>query len=110
VRGIRVPLAEVDRARIDGADEGFLEVLVKEGSDRVVAATMVSAHAGENVSELTAAMTAGIGLAKLAETIHCYPTQAEAIKRAADAFNRSRLTPSVKRAFSTLLALRRWGR
>jgi pyruvate/2-oxoglutarate dehydrogenase complex dihydrolipoamide dehydrogenase (E3) component len=106
-RVFRVELSEVDRARIDGAEDGFLEVLVKEGSDRILGATMVGAHAGENISELTAVMVAGVGLGKLAETIHCYPTHAEAIKRAADAYNRSRMTARVKRVFSLLLALRR---
>lgn len=48
------------------------------------------------ISDLTLAMTNGIGLKGVAQTIHCYPTQAEAIKRAADAYNRRRLTPRVK--------------
>ena len=38
----------------------------------------------------------GIGLRALARVIHTYPTQAEAIKMAADAYNRTRLTPILK--------------
>jgi hypothetical protein len=38
----------------------------------------------------------GIGLAGMARVIHTYPTQAEAIKKAADAYNRTRLTPAIK--------------
>jgi Pyridine nucleotide-disulphide oxidoreductase, dimerisation domain len=72
-----------------------------------VRATIVGAHAGEIISELTLAMTAGVGLAKLADVVHCYPTQAEAIRRAGDAFNRGRLTPAVKRAFDLFLRWRR---
>jgi hypothetical protein len=68
---------------------------------------MVGAHAGETISELTLAISAGVGLGKIAETIHCYPTQAEVIKRVADAYNRSRLTPGVQRALRFLLMLRR---
>jgi pyruvate/2-oxoglutarate dehydrogenase complex dihydrolipoamide dehydrogenase (E3) component len=102
-----VQLAEVDRAVLDGETEGFLKVLVKKGSDEIVGATLVSSHAGETITELTAAMVTGSGLGKLADTIHCYPTQAEAIKRAADAFNRTRLTPFVRRVFERLLAWRR---
>ncbi|MFQ5526949.1 MAG: hypothetical protein ACE5GX_11910 [Thermoanaerobaculia bacterium] len=41
------------------------------------------------------------------ETIHPYPTQAEVIKKAADAYNRTRLTPGVRWLFDKLLALRR---
>ena len=42
-------------------------------------------------------MVAGIGLATVARVIHTYPTQAEAIKQAADAYTRTRLTPWVAR-------------
>jgi hypothetical protein len=52
-------------------------------------------------------MTAGIGLGKLANVIHPYPTRAEAIRQLGDAYNRSRLTPSVKRLLSAWL---RWSR
>ena len=93
---ITIPLADIDRAKLDGEIEGLLKVHVKRGSDRILAATLVARHAGEMISEITAAMTNGIGLKGLANTIHCYPTQAEAIRRAGDKFNRGRLTPTVK--------------
>jgi hypothetical protein len=41
-------------------------------------------------------MVAGIGLRTIARVIHAYPTQAEAIKKAADAYNRTRLTPTIR--------------
>jgi pyruvate/2-oxoglutarate dehydrogenase complex dihydrolipoamide dehydrogenase (E3) component len=107
VRTHRISFADVDRARLDGEQDGFHEVCVKERSDEIVGATMVGAHAGETISELTLAIGAGVGLGKIAETIHCYPTQAEAIKKAADAHNRSRLTPTVKGALQLVLRLRR---
>jgi pyruvate/2-oxoglutarate dehydrogenase complex dihydrolipoamide dehydrogenase (E3) component len=107
VTTLRIDLRDVDRARIDGEEHGFLAVHVRRGRDEIVGATLVSSHAGETISEITAAMTARVGLAKLAETIHCYPTQAEAIKRAADAHNRGRLTPTVRRVFRAVLAVRR---
>jgi hypothetical protein len=59
------------------------------------------------ISEITLAMVGNLGLKTLAKTIHPYPTQAEAIKRVADAYNRSRLTPRVKRIFAKWL---RWTR
>jgi pyruvate/2-oxoglutarate dehydrogenase complex dihydrolipoamide dehydrogenase (E3) component len=104
---ITVPLAEVDRAVLEGAEDGFLRVHLKQGSDTILGATFVGAHAGETISELTLAMTRGIGLAALAGVVHPYPTVAEAIRKAADAFNRTRLTPSVKRLFRWWLAARR---
>lgn len=93
------PLAETDRGRADGEREGFVKVHVRRGSDRIVAATLVAPHAGEMVGELTVAMAAGKGLRSLATVIHPYPTQAEAIKRVADAYNRTRLTPTVSKLF-----------
>jgi pyruvate/2-oxoglutarate dehydrogenase complex dihydrolipoamide dehydrogenase (E3) component len=85
----------VDRAILDDAPEGFLKLHLRK--DRIVGATLVASHAGEMISELTLAITNGIGLKSVAQTIHCYPTQAEIIKRAADAYNRTRLAPGVKR-------------
>jgi hypothetical protein len=55
-------------------------------------------------SEVTAVMKAGAGLASLAQTIHPYPTQAEAIKKAADSWSRTRLTPAVARLFKSWLS------
>ena len=103
---LTVPFADVDRAVLDD-DDGFLRVHVKRGGDRIVGATLVGRHAGETISELTLAMEAGIGLGRLASVIHPYPTEAEAIRKAADAYNRTRLTPRVKRLIAAWLRLRR---
>lgn len=100
-------LAHVDRAIVDGDTDGFVRVHVRAGTDQIVGATIVSAHAGEMISEITLAMTAGVGLGRIAKTIHPYPTQSEAIKRVADAYNRTRLTPRVKSLFEKLMAWRR---
>ena len=89
-------LHDVDRAVLDGETEGFIKVHVRRGSDRIVGATIVARHAGEMISEITAAITARNGLRKLARTIHPYPTQSEAIKRVADAYVRTRLTRRLK--------------
>ena len=50
---------------------------------------------------------AGAGLMTLSKTIHPYPTQAEVIRKAGDAYLRSRLTPTVKKLFAKFLAWRR---
>ncbi len=104
---IRVRLEDNDRSVLDGETDGFLRIIHKKGSDKILGATLVSRHAGETISEITAAMTAGAGLGTLANTIHPYPTQAEVIKLAADGYNRTKLTPFVKRLFSKLLEWRR---
>ena len=88
---VRVSLADVDRAVTDGETDGFLKVLLLRGSDRILGATLVARHAGEVISEITTAMVAGVGLKRLAEVIHPYPTQAEVIRMAADAYFRRSL-------------------
>ncbi len=93
---ITVPLAEVDRAVIDDETEGFCRVLVARGTDRLVGATLVGAHAGETIGELTLAMTNKLGLSAIGRTMHPYPTQSEALRKAADAWRRRKLTPRVK--------------
>jgi pyruvate/2-oxoglutarate dehydrogenase complex dihydrolipoamide dehydrogenase (E3) component len=97
----------VDRAILDGEDEGFVKVLVSAKSDKILGATIVAAHAGDLISEITLAMVGGLGLGAIARVIHPYPTQAEAIKKLGDAYNRTRLTPFVKWLFDKWLA---WGR
>jgi pyruvate/2-oxoglutarate dehydrogenase complex dihydrolipoamide dehydrogenase (E3) component len=89
-------MRHVDRAVLDGDDEGFVKVLVRKGTDRIVGGLLVSRHAGETVGELVLAMGARAGLRTLARTIHPYPTQAEALRKLGDAYNRTRLTPFVR--------------
>jgi pyruvate/2-oxoglutarate dehydrogenase complex dihydrolipoamide dehydrogenase (E3) component len=100
-------MSEVDRSRADGETRGFVKVHVQKGTDKILGATVVGRHAGELISELTLAITAGVGLKALASVIHPYPTQAEAIKKVADSYNRTRLTPTVKGVIERWLA---WSR
>lgn len=93
VNTIHIPLSTVDRALTDGEEDGFLKILHKQGSDTILGATIVARHAGEMISEVTTAIVNNIGLSKLSGVIHPYPTQAEAIKKAADAYRRTLLTP-----------------
>jgi pyruvate/2-oxoglutarate dehydrogenase complex dihydrolipoamide dehydrogenase (E3) component len=100
-------LADVHRAVLDGEADGFVKVHVRKGTDRIVGATIAARHAGEMLAEITLAMRNGLGLGAIAETIHPYPTQAEAVKKTADAYNRTRLTPFVKALFTRWLAWQR---
>jgi len=97
-------LSDVDRAILEGEDQGFAKVYVKKGTDQIVGATIVARNAGDMISEITLAMTHGLGLGKIGNTIHPYPTQAEAIRRLGDQYSRTRLTPFVKSLFHKWLA------
>ena len=49
------------------------------------------------MSGLCIAVSQGIGLGKIASTVFPYPTQGEVLKKAADAWRRTKLTPNTKR-------------
>jgi pyruvate/2-oxoglutarate dehydrogenase complex dihydrolipoamide dehydrogenase (E3) component len=104
---LTIPMSEVDRALLEGQSEGFLRVHTKKGSDKLVGATLVAEHAGDMIGELALAITAGIGLGKIAATIHPYPTQGEVVKKAADAWRRTKLTPKVKCLFASYFKMMR---
>ncbi|MFQ5416336.1 MAG: mercuric reductase [Myxococcota bacterium] len=103
----QVPMRDVNRAVADGEEDGFVKVHVKQGSDTILGATIVAAHAGEMISEVTLAMVGKLGLATVLDTIHPYPTQAEGIKRVAGAHARGRLTPRAAKWLARYMAFRR---
>jgi len=103
----QVGIDESNRAVTDGQEEGLVKVHVKKGTDEIVGATVVAAHAGDLITQLTIAIQQGMGLGAFTNVIYPYPTQGEAIKRAAGAYTRTRLTPTVKRLFEGFLAWQR---
>ncbi|MEJ7747235.1 MAG: mercuric reductase [Luteimonas sp.] len=105
VKTFTIPMHDVDRAIADNEEAGFVKIHIREGTDHIIGATIVARRAGDMINEITLAMVAGIGLRTLSRVIHAYPTQAEAIRKAADAYNRTRLTPTVR---SILRRLARW--
>ncbi len=104
---LRVNFADLDRGRTDDAGEGYAEVLVQRGSDRLLGATIVGRDAGEQLAPLLVMMNAGLGLGALGSLVLPYPTRSEYLRRLADAWNRQRLTP---RTAGLLAAWLRWRR
>ncbi len=102
VDGFRHDFPQLDRGATDAA-EGFVKVLVQKGTDRIVGAMVVGSHAGELIGTLSVAMTNRVGLRSLAATVFPYPTYTEAIKKVADQYNRTRLTPLAARVLRTWL-------
>jgi pyruvate/2-oxoglutarate dehydrogenase complex dihydrolipoamide dehydrogenase (E3) component len=101
------PLHEVDRAILDGETEGFAKVHVKRGTGTIVGATIVARHAGEMIGLYTTLMTHRLGLGTLTRVIQPYPTQAEAVRKTGDAYQRTRLTPFVKKLMARWFAWQR---
>ncbi|HEX7499466.1 MAG TPA: FAD-dependent oxidoreductase, partial [Polyangia bacterium] len=89
VRTFTVPIHDIDRAVTDGEEEGFVKIHVRDGTDVILGATVVARDAGEMINAISLAMVAGIGLGTVAKAVHAYPTQGEAIWRAANAYRRN---------------------
>jgi pyruvate/2-oxoglutarate dehydrogenase complex dihydrolipoamide dehydrogenase (E3) component len=100
-------LDDVDRAILDGETEGFAKVHVQQGTDNILGATVVARHAGDMIGIYTTAMTHGLRLGALSKVIQPYPTQAEVVRKTGDLYNRTRLTPKVKKV---MMAWLRWQR
>ncbi|WP_088893057.1 mercuric reductase [Leptolyngbya ohadii] len=81
------PLTKVDRAVVDSETIGFAKVHLKQGTDRILGATIVAPQAGELITLFTQAMTNGLGLKAIANTIYPYPTQAELVRNLADEYS-----------------------
>jgi len=103
----REELRRVDRAILDGEDEGFALIHTRRGTPDVVGCTIVGSHAGDMIGEISLLMTAGLKLSNLASTIHCYPTQVEVLKRLGDQYNKTRLAPRAAWLLKSIIGWRR---
>jgi len=108
-RGIEIEtytysLDEVDRAILDGEAQGFARVHIQKGTDKILGATIVAAHAGEMIGEFSVAIKAGTGAKTIAGTIHPYPTQAEVTKKVINLWRKAHFTEGTKRHLMKLFA------
>ncbi len=103
----RVEWSELDRARTEGETKGFVRVLTEKGGDKILSATLVGDDAGEQIATLAVLVANGRGLGELDAAVLAYPTRSEYLRRLADAYNRTRLTPFVAGLFKKLLAWQR---
>lgn len=92
-----VPFSQVDRAITAGQTNGFVKVVTKKWSSKILGCTIVGPRAGEMMGEISLAMLAGIPLRKLSALIHPYPTYNGAIRKAADLWLTQTILPIFKR-------------
>jgi pyruvate/2-oxoglutarate dehydrogenase complex dihydrolipoamide dehydrogenase (E3) component len=97
-------LDEVDRAILDGEENGFARIHIQKGTDKVLGATIVAAHAGDMIGEFSVLMKAGAGAKTIAGTIHPYPTQAEVNKKVVNLWRKAHFTQRTKNILSKLFA------
>ena len=95
-------LDEVDRAILDGEDEGFARVHMKKGTDKILGATIVAAHAGDMIVEFSVAMKAGAGAKTIAGTIRPYPTQAEVNRKVINLWRKAHFTQRTRNLLTKL--------
>jgi pyruvate/2-oxoglutarate dehydrogenase complex dihydrolipoamide dehydrogenase (E3) component len=100
-------LADTDRAILDGETEGYVRLYMNSKDGRLLGASIVGSHAGESIGEAVLAITQKLKVGHLSGVIHPYPTQAEAMKRAADLQFRSRLKPWMHRLLEKYFRYRR---
>ncbi|MFZ1910095.1 MAG: FAD-dependent oxidoreductase [Burkholderiales bacterium] len=89
---------DLDRAIADEEAHGVVKVLTVPGKDRILGATIVGAHAGDQIAEFVTAMRHDLGLNKILGTIHIYPTMAEANKYAAGVWKKAHAPQGLLRA------------
>lgn len=103
----RYGIDDLDRAIADGTDLGFVKVLTVPGKDKILGVTIVGEHAGDLLAEFVLAMKHGLGLNKILNTIHTYPTMAEANKYVAGEWRRAHTNPTVLKWLARYHAWRR---
>ena len=86
----RYDIDDLDRAIADSVDYGFVKIITKKGTDKILGVTTVGENAGNIISEFVLAMKYNIGLNKILSTIHIYPTFSEANKYAAGEWKKAR--------------------
>ncbi len=95
-------LDEVDRAILDGEEEGFARVHIKKGTKKILGATIVAAHAGDMIGEFSVAMKTRRGAKTIVGTIHPYPTQAEVSKKVVNLWRKAHFSQGTKNLLSKL--------
>ena len=98
------PLAELDRAVIDGVGEGLVKLIAAKGKDRVLGATIVAPNAGDLIVPWMLAIKKGVGLKAMQSLIHPYPTMSEAGRFAAGEWRKAHSSER------TLRLAERWNR
>jgi len=101
------PLAETDRAVIDGVGAGLVKLVAAKGKDRVLGATIVGPNAGDLIVPWILAIKKGVGLKAMQSLIYPYPTMSEAGRAAAGEWRKAHSSARVLRLAERWNAWRR---
>jgi len=67
----------------EGEGDGFVQLVAEKGSGRIIGCQIVGPHAVEIIHEVALAMSQGVSVGQIANTVHAHPTVSEVIKHAA---------------------------
>jgi pyruvate/2-oxoglutarate dehydrogenase complex dihydrolipoamide dehydrogenase (E3) component len=84
IRVTKVPFAANARAIIDGDSRGFVKLVSDPATGIVLGGSIVGTRAAELISVVALAVTAGLRVVDLAESLFVHPALAEALAEAAD--------------------------
>lgn len=90
------PFSEVDRAVVTGHTEGFVKIITKKWSGKILGASIVGPRAGEMLGVLSLAMRKGIPLRALRTLIFPYPSYNLALRKCADKWLTETIIPCLK--------------
>ena len=84
----KLPMSYVPRALAARDTRGFVKLIRARGTDRLLGAVILAPEAGDLIMEPALAIRHGIPVSELARAFHPYLTGAEAIKLAAQTFDK----------------------
>jgi dihydrolipoamide dehydrogenase len=84
IRVTKVPFAVSARALIDGDSRGFVKIISDPATGVVLGGSIVGRHAAELISVIALAVTAGLTVTDIVESLFAHPSLAEALAEAAD--------------------------
>jgi pyruvate/2-oxoglutarate dehydrogenase complex dihydrolipoamide dehydrogenase (E3) component len=99
------PFSEIDRGIAEGTSDGMAKIITNP-KGKLLGACIVGPHAGELIAEYVLAISQGLNVSALSNTIHIYPTLAQINRRVADLRMKEALTPVRKRWIKRLFGLR----
>lgn len=103
----RYELEHLDRAICEGENRGFVKVLTEKDGSRILGVTIVGVHAGEIMAEFALAKRKNLTLNDILNTVHSYPTFAEANRFVAGVWRRSHTPAKAMELLSRFHAWRR---
>jgi len=84
IRVTKVPFSVSARALIDGDPRGFVKILSDPATGVVLGGSIVGRHASELISVIALAVTAGLTVTDIVESLFVHPSLAEALAEAAE--------------------------